>query len=52
MEELRQVALELLDAWDSAERAVIQEYSGHVAEELAELSREVSELRERIASIT
>ncbi|WP_156949710.1 hypothetical protein [Paenibacillus sp. FSL R7-269] len=52
MEELHQIALDLLDAYYHAEQAVIAEYSTHTERDFAELEREVSGIRERIASIT
>ncbi|WP_342439329.1 hypothetical protein NSS79_10660 [Paenibacillus sp. FSL L8-0436] len=52
MEELRQIALDLLDDYLSAEGSAINEYSTNVLGQLAELEREVEELRERIVNIT
>ncbi|WP_342480415.1 hypothetical protein NST07_25720 [Paenibacillus sp. FSL L8-0340] len=52
MEELRQIALDLLESYHSAEQSVINEYATHdIRGKLAELDREVAELRDHIVSI-
>ncbi|MEK5178511.1 hypothetical protein [Paenibacillus odorifer] len=53
MEELRQIALDLLESYHSAEESAIHEYITHdVRGKLADLERKVSELRDHIVNIT
>lgn len=53
MEELCQIALDLLESYHSAEESAINEYVTHdIRGKLAELEREVKELRNHIVSIT
>ncbi|MCU6709340.1 hypothetical protein M6D81_11540 [Paenibacillus sp. J5C_2022] len=48
MEELRKIALELLEHYASDGESLIYEFSGRIDEDLAELAVEVAEYRRRI----
>lgn len=53
MEELRQIALELLDSYEYAEEANIAEYCTHdFYGQIESLRKECADLRKHIASIT
>lgn len=51
IEELKEIALELLRKYQESERMVIHEYSGNISGEEKELEVEIQEYKEKIMNI-